>query len=1260
MLLEAFIESVVSLGKLAPKAVYQRGIEIFLNSGKNIVIEQHEDLEDEDFSITLFVPSQSSSPGYQVTFNENGLIGACNCPYSQENGTCKHIVAASFFLQKKYRSEDRVKTIKLEEDTAIRIDSGSYIPEYSYRIPLLKFNTYSIQNATKTTDYQIVSRRKAKAVTLVEIEPNKRWRATVLLVQETRDVDFYCDDDNHMVVERSSRPVDYHYLNRFESAALQQAISFYPWGFFQSLINYDEQKKTILAQYGLSPYDPDAKHFKFSDNRGYLEAHPPENILKKYDSDQFSRLLKKLHLQPGNSNTSSENVQNEIHELGLLFNFSRSTYCGFSFDPLRVIQLVSKVSLKKMPFKSKDDIGHLHVLPKALKNAFMQLTDKNIEQRINATRDQYYYSKDDPEVANQVQEFYFDFFQKHLDYLSAFPALYKLDQGARFGAGTVIPIKLSAEGYSLVFAVEIEEKMVSLQAFVKLGKEKTRLKISSLGGGFIAEQKGVMYLPENREDISLCNTFRNGAIKIHKGGIQDFLTQIVLPLSNKYPVEFPEGFETKVYETIDEKSIYLRELSDKFLLIQPAFKYGNLVLEYDGTASEHINTLEQNTITRIARQKAEEEVFVKWIKTLHPDFNRQFTNPYFYVSFAQAMKDKWFIDFCHTLKEAGVSVYGINELKKFKYNTNKPVFEMKAGSGIDWFDIQIEVHFGEQAVGIKELRKAIVNHDPYILLDDGTIGVLPNEWFEKYSMLFKMGTIKGDDGLQLSKFHFTVIDELYSQIDNELVLAELADKRDKLKNISLNQSGKIPTMKNVKLRPYQESGFQWMNMLDDMEWGGCLADDMGLGKTLQTLTFISGLIKKHPKSTHLIICPTSLIFNWENEINIYAPKLKYHIYYGSERNWNDEHFNKHDIIITSYGTLRNDIERFSQFAFHYVVLDESQAIKNPTAKLTKAVQLIKAKNKLLLSGTPVQNNTFDLYAQFNFLNPGMLGTMEFFKQQFANPIDREGDPIAAKQLQKLIYPFMLRRTKEQVAKDLPARTEMTMYCEMGSEQRKIYNQFKEHYRKYLLDKIKEEGIGKSGIYILEGLTKLRQICDSPALLNEEKRYPNESTKLEELIREIKENVGQHKVLVFSQFVGMLNLIRQKLDHHKIPYEYIDGSVTALNRQKAVDNFQNNEQIKVFLISLKAGGVGLNLTAADYVYLVDPWWNPAVEQQAIDRTHRIGQTKKIFAYKMICKDSIEEKIIQLQDKKKAIAADIIKEENGFMKKLTKDDIEFLFS
>ena len=1261
---EEVVETIVDFGKEATKSVYKRGIEIFLSSGYDLIIsEQHID-KNRKFGITLEVPSQTSPASYLVTFdNDQEYFGGCTCPYSEENLVCKHMVAASLFLQKEYRVADTKKHVEpASQLLPSLVTFGQPIPSYSFRIPLARLTVNAVQNITRYTDQQAVFRRGAKSVSLLETEPKKRWIATVIIQKETQKVSFYCDDSNNLVIERSVREPDVNCLNRFESAALQDAICFYPHHFFQSLINQDQKKSEVLKQYGLSLADPEAKIFKFSNNyHGELQCEVPENILKINDNKQLSDWSIKLNIVPQNNLASPESQPKDIQELGLLFNFSHSKFCGFSFDAFRIIQLASKQSFKKMAIKSKADIYHLKALPSEVQLAFIQLTDKSIEQRIQATNERYYYyDNHDPKVVNQVQSFYFDFFYHHLNYLSTFPYLYKLDAGANFGATTLKPVTVSRVGFSLAFKVELEEKMVSLQAFIVLGKKKIRLKSSSLGGGFIAEQNDVLYFPKNKEDISVCNTFKDGAIKIHKDGISNFLTQIVIPLSNKYPVEFPEGFETELYETIDEKAIYLHELSEKFLLIQPAFKYGNTVLEYDVKASELHTSLEQNTITRINRKKTQEDEFIKWMKTLHPDFSRQFTNPYFYVSFTQAMKDRWFIDFCHTLREAGVSVYGINELKKFKYNTNKPVFEMKAGSGIDWFDIKIEVHFGDQAVGIKDLRKAMVNKDPYILLDDGTIGVLPNEWFEKYSMLFKMGTIQGDDGLKLSKFHFTVIDELYSQIDNDQVLAELVDKREKLKNISLNKTNKLPKMKNVTLRPYQESGFQWMNLLDDMQWGGCLADDMGLGKTLQTLTFITHLIKKYPKSTHLIICPTSLIFNWENEIKKYAPQLNYHIYYGSERNYDDQHFNKHDIIITSYGTLRNDIVRFTEFAFHYVILDESQAIKNPTAKLTKAVQLIKAKNKLLLSGTPVQNNTFDLYAQFNFLNPGMLGTMEFFKQQFANPIDKEGDSVASGQLQKLIYPFMLRRTKEQVAKDLPARTEMTMYCEMGAGQRKIYNEFKEHYRQYLLNKIKEEGIGKSGIYILEGLTKLRQICDSPALLNEDKRYPNESTKLDELIREIEENVGQHKALVFSQFVGMLDLIRQQLDHHKIAYEYIDGSVTAQNRQKAVDNFQNNEDVKVFLISLKAGGVGLNLTAADYVYLVDPWWNPAVEQQAIDRTHRIGQTKKIFAYKMICKDSIEEKIIQLQDKKKAIAADIIKEENGFMKKLTKDDIEFLFS
>ncbi|RZM17780.1 MAG: DEAD/DEAH box helicase, partial [Pedobacter sp.] len=462
------------------------------------------------------------------------------------------------------------------------------------------------------------------------------------------------------------------------------------------------------------------------------------------------------------------------------------------------------------------------------------------------------------------------------------------------------------------------------------------------------------------------------------------------------------------------------------------------------------------------------------------------------------------------------------------------------------------------------------------------------------------------------------------------------------------------------LRPYQVSGFQWLNYLNEVGWGGILADDMGLGKTVQALSMLNHYRQENGELKAIVICPTTLIYNWQNEVKKFTPELTYHIHHGNARTRSVEELSKYNVIITTYGTLRSDIQVLLKIFFDYVVLDESQAIKNPSSKVTKAASLLTAKNRLCMSGTPLQNNTFDIFAQMNFLNPGLLGTMEFFRNEFATPIDKFGEQEQKDHLRKLLYPFILRRTKEQVAKDLPDKTETILFCEMEKEQRKIYDAYRNSYRDKILGTISEQGIDKSQLTILQGLMKLRQICDSPAILNEEDKYPNHSIKLDELAREIAENIGEHKALIFSQFLGMLGLIREKLKEQGIQYEYFDGSTSATDREKAIQNFQNNDDCRVFLISLKAGGVGLNLTAADYVYIVDPWWNPAVEQQAIDRTHRIGQTKNIFAYRMICIDTIEDKILQLQEKKKILARELISDDTGFVKSLTKADVEYLFS
>jgi SNF2 family DNA or RNA helicase len=462
------------------------------------------------------------------------------------------------------------------------------------------------------------------------------------------------------------------------------------------------------------------------------------------------------------------------------------------------------------------------------------------------------------------------------------------------------------------------------------------------------------------------------------------------------------------------------------------------------------------------------------------------------------------------------------------------------------------------------------------------------------------------------------------------------------------------------LRPYQVSGFQWLNYLREVGWGGILADDMGLGKTVQALSYLSHFNEEHGKLRAVVVCPTTLMYNWENEIKKFTPELTHLIHHGGARAKDSAVFEQYNIIITTYGTLRSDIKWLIGVPFDYAVLDESQAIKNPHSKVAKAACLLSAKNRLCLSGTPLQNNTFDIYAQMNFLNPGMLGSVEFFRNEFATPIDKFGEQEQKDHLRRLLYPFLLRRTKEQVAKDLPEKTESILFCEMLDEQRNIYDAYRNDYRAKILGSIDSQGIDKSQLTILQGLMKLRQICDSPAILNEPEKYPNVSAKLEELAREISENISNHKALVFSQFLGMLALIKEKLKELDVPFEYFDGSTSAQDREKAIQRFQNDDTCRVFLISLKAGGVGLNLTAADYVYIVDPWWNPAVEQQAIDRTHRIGQTKNIFAYRMICIDSIEDKILQLQERKRILARDLISDDQGFVKSLSRADVEYLFS
>jgi superfamily II DNA or RNA helicase len=828
-------------------------------------------------------------------------------------------------------------------------------------------------------------------------------------------------------------------------------------------------------------------------------------------------------------------------------------------------------------------------------------------------------------------------------------------------------VKLHPTPAKLFFVLMEDQEFISLNPYVEIEKGKP-VDLQLVAGSFESFWLGIhkseiLFRWESINDAEMVDYLRQNGykIRVRKDHAESFMKDWVMPVTEHFEVIFQTRHELETSSMKYVKGrIYLKE-DEANLLIVPTYVYEGDA-EEEETELIHDNQrtkagFEDNKIQLLERDVTAEKAHWEWVKSLHPEFGQQPDQPFFFIPFDEVMKDGWLFHFVDTVEEKQVQLLGFKDLKKMRINPNRGKVQIRASSGIDWFDMQIEISFGDQQVTLADAKKALLKKQNYVELKDGSMGILPEEWIQKLEPLLKFGRVDGDE-VHLSKFHFSLIEELASQIDNEEVLQELWEKKQKLLNFKEIESVPLPENINATLRHYQEEGYKWLNFLEEFGWGGCLADDMGLGKTLQMLTFLQHQKNKNSESTNLVVVPTTLIFNWQAESAKFTPDLKLYVHRGMDRRKDLEFFDEYDIILTTYGTMRSDVELLKKIHFNYIVLDESQAIKNPDSLTAKASRLLKSNNRLAMTGTPVENNTFDLYSQFEFLNPGLLGHADFFRAEYANPIDKFQDKVKSEELRRLVYPFMLKRTKEEVATDLPDKTETILYCEMGKKQRKVYETIREKYRLQIAEKLATDGLNKSNFLIFEALLKLRQICDSPLLLSDDVDYGNESAKLEEIVREIEENASNHKILIFSQFLGMLDLIRQHLEKVNIPYEYLDGQ--TVDRAGRVNRFQNDQNCRVFLMSLKAGGVGLNLTEADYVYLMDPWWNPAVERQAIDRTHRIGQTRKVFAYKMICKDTIEEKILLLQERKQELAEDLVGGEAGFIKKLSQDDIMALFS
>lgn len=1247
------------------KYVYTHGTDEVIRRGKKIHAIGFVELVEYDdlFGSAVFrVKDDSYSTFYKVYIQKfkdpKGTSLRCTCPYNIGD-ICRHEAAALLQLQDmidrghlqaeevKYDQRHTVakmksielKTLRLLSSPELFIEAEAYLRAHKANIEFAGNETVKASVKLHGQEYKVIIRKN-----------------------EERNFDTSCD------YEDPDHPLCLPKLIVFV-----QLLNTYGANYFDTIRNWDKEKNKLLEAYGYSLSDDLTGKFEFA----YKDAKPFLRVLDPgikrvapVAAPPKPVLLPQKEKEPEEIPAEREEVPNAPSQrLGIVFNFNKKNYPQFTVDVVTgepnengdgfagkvEKQDISRyINTDNLPEGDREMLTQLRKLQEGEINKYISRNSPFSgiwENIIHAEED------DLPEETRElIAEYMLPKLKKIFTDAAGGSLVYLLPSKKAFKTNNLEPLQLQSEEAKPWFIVK-KNSHYTIQCRVKAGPLELDLSDNETGTPLFFLYNNSAYLWRDNDVIRQVEKFLpSGKISIPADAWPKTLTDLILPLAREHKVTFDKSLVQEVKDGNPEVKLFLLEKGD-FLVFQPSFSYKGY--ETRTRDRDEMIVPQGDKVLVVHRNREKESEFIQKLQNLHSSFVYNEDSGTLALKGTDVLKNNWFFLFVDAMKEMKTPVFGFEALKNFRFNTAKPQTKIFISSNTDWFDAKVDILFGDQKVTVAEVKRALANKQQFVQLNDGTLGILPEEWLKKYSLLFRVGEGRTDT-LKLSRYHLSVVDELYETRDEEELVVKLEEKYENLRQF--NQIKEIEPSYHLKmiLRPYQVAGYQWLNYLKDIRWGGILADDMGLGKTVQALSFLEHYRDESGKLKALVVCPTTLIYNWENEIKKFTPNLSYRIHHGAARTRSKEELTDHEITITTYGTLRSDIKLLLSVEFDYVILDESQAIKNPSSKVTKAACLLNAKNRLCMSGTPLQNNTFDIFAQMNFLNPGMLGTMEFFRQEFAIPIDKFGEKDRKEHLKKILYPFILRRTKEQVARDLPEKQEMILFCEMEDEQRQIYDAYRNDFRNQILGTIETQGIQKSQLTILQGLMKLRQICDSPAILNEQEKFENHSIKLDELAREITENIGNHKALIFSQFLGMLALIRKRLEELGVKYEYFDGSTSATDRQVAIDSFQNNEEVRVFLISLKAGGVGLNLTAADYVYIVDPWWNPAVEQQAIDRTHRIGQTKNIFAYRMICKDTIEDKILQLQEKKRALAKDIISDDASFVKTLTREDVEYLFS
>lgn len=1247
------------------KYVYTHGTDEVIRRGKKIhaigfvELIEHDDL----FGSAVFrVKDDSYSTFYKVYIQKfkdpRDLSLRCSCPYNIGD-ICRHETAALFQLQ--------------EMIDKGHLQSGDM--HYDQRHTVAKMKTIDLKTLRFLSSPAALEEaekylRTNKAI--IESAENESVKASVVLDGTTYRVLIRKNEERNFDTSCEYEDTE-HPLCLPKVIVFMQLLNAYGPNYFDSIRNWDKEKNKLLEAYGYSLEDNLSGKFEFAYKEGKPFLRVLDTSIKRVATVAAAPrpvVIPQKEKEEPEQEVLQEEPRLPSQRIGVVFNFTKKNYPHFTLDAVigepndsndgftgkvEKPDISRYVETDKLPEEDKQVLTLLRKLQDTEINKYISRNSpfsgiwENIIQQ------------DDDDLPAETKELMAEYLFPRLKKLCLEqegnnPLFFVLPADKSFKTSNLEPLQVNKEETGLHFIIK-KNSHYTIYCRVRAGGMEYDLADNESDSPLFFLYNNQLHLWKNIEVIHLAEKFLpGGKMVVDAEEWSKTLHGFILPLAREHKVDFDKSLVEQVKDGDPEVKLFLIEKGD-YLVFQPSFSYKGY--ETKSRDRDEIVVPQGDKVLIVHRNRNVEKAFIEKLQNLHSNFIVNEENGSLALKGTDVLKNNWFFLFVDAMNEMKTPVFGFEALKNFRFNTAKPQTKIFISSNTDWFDAKVDIFFGEQKVTVAEVKRALANKQQFVQLNDGTLGILPEEWLKKYSLLFRVGE-GNSHNLKLSRFHLSVVDELYENRDEEELVVQLEGKYEKLRQFNQIKEIDPPAHLSSVLRPYQVAGYQWLNYLTEINWGGILADDMGLGKTVQALSFLQHYQSENGKLKALVVCPTTLIYNWENEIKKFTPSLTYRIHHGATRTRAREDIIDHDVTITTYGTLRSDIKLLISVNFDYVVLDESQAIKNPASKVTKAACLLNAKHRLCMSGTPLQNNTFDIFAQMNFLNPGMLGTMEYFRQEFAMPIDKFGEQDRKEHLKKILYPFILRRTKEQVARDLPEKLEMILWCEMEDEQRKIYDAYRNDFRDKILGTIQEQGIHKSQLTILQGLMKLRQICDSPAILNEEEKFENHSIKLDELAREITENISNHKALVFSQFLGMLALIRAKLDELGVKYEYFDGSTSAPDREKAIQSFQNDDTVRVFLISLKAGGVGLNLTAADYVYIVDPWWNPAVEQQAIDRTHRIGQTKNIFAYRMICRDTIEDKILQLQDKKRALAKELITDDSSFVKSLTREDVEYLFS